>query len=167
MVVQMKDISSEYGVDWSACVRSEATSKKAPDCLKTGDILVAARGNSNYAALVDTRDASLPAVAAPHFYVVRLQSNALTPDFLAWQLNQAPCQRYFELHAEGTLTKSIRRQVLEETPIGLPSLAKQQAIMGIARTLREEHRLMQQLINNGEQLMNCIARDLYDYEVSQ
>ena len=95
----------QKGVDWSACLRSEPTSKKEPDWLQTGDILVAARGSTNYAVLVDTGLASLPAVAAPHFYVVRLHSEALSPEFLAWQLNQSPCQRYFELHAEGSAAK--------------------------------------------------------------
>lgn len=161
-VVQMKDTSSEFGVDWMSCVRSEATGKKAPDWLQTGDILVAARGNQNYAVLVDTRHAPLPAVAAPHFYVVRPQSDALIPEFLAWQLNQQPCQRYFELHAEGTLTKSIRRQVLEEALIGLPSLAEQQTILAMARTLQEERQLMQLLQHNGEQMMHAIATRLLE-----
>ncbi|MFM5787755.1 restriction endonuclease subunit S [Aeromonas veronii] len=161
-VVQMKDSSSEFGVDWMGCVRSEATGKKAPDWLQTGDILVAARGNQNYAVLVDTRHAPLPAVAAPHFYVVRPQSDALIPEFLAWQLNQQPCQRYFELHAEGTLTKSIRRQVLEEALIGLPSLAEQQTILAMARTLQEERQLMQRLQHNSEQMMHAIATRLLE-----
>lgn len=161
-VVQMKDSSSEFGVDWMSCLRSEATGKKAPDWLQTGDILVAARGNQNYAVLVDTRHAPLPAVAAPHFYVVRPQSDALIPEFLAWQLNQQPCQRYFELHAEGTLTKSIRRQVLEEALIGLPSLAEQQTILAMARTLQEERQLMQLLQHNGEQMMHAIATRLLE-----
>lgn len=161
-VVQMKDTSSEFGVDWMSCVRSEATGKKAPDWLQTGDILVAARGNQNYAVLVDTRHAPLPAVAAPHFYVVRPQSDALIPEFLAWQLNQQPCQRYFELHAEGTLTKSIRRQVLEEALIGLPSLTEQQTILAMARTLQEERQLMQRLQHNGEQMMHAIATRLLE-----
>ena len=161
-VVQMKDTSSVFGVDWSGCLRSEATGKKAPDWLQTGDILVAARGNQNYAVLVDTRHALMPAVAAPHFYVVRPQPDALIPEFLAWQLNQLPCQRYFELHAEGTLTKSIRRQVLEEALIGLPSLAEQHTILAIARTLQEERQLMQRLQHNGEQMMHAIATRLLE-----
>lgn len=161
-VVQMKDTSPDEGVEWSVCLRTKPTSKKEPDWLQTGDILVAARGNQNYAVLVDTRDAILPAVAAPHFYVVRLHSKVLSPEFLAWQLNQTPCQRYFELHAEGSAAKSIRRQVLEETPIGIPSLARQATIMNMAHSLREERRLMQQLKRNGEQMMHAIAASLLE-----
>ncbi|MNX99833.1 hypothetical protein D3C86_1323000 [compost metagenome] len=89
-------------------------------------------------------------------------SEVLSPEFLAWQLNQPPCQRYFELHAEGSAAKSIRRQVLEETPIGIPSLTRQQAIMNMVNTLREERRLMQQLQRNGEQMMHTIAASLLE-----
>ena len=145
-VVQMKDCSSEFGVDWISCVRSEATGKKAPDWLQTGDILVAARGNQNYAVLVDTRHAPLPAVAAPHFYVVRPQSDALIPEFLVWQLNQQPCQRYFELHAEGTLTKSIRRTVLEEAPIELTPQQQE----SLAFYLAEQRDRLQTLLRGGK-----------------
>lgn len=161
-VVQMRDTTPEGGVDWSMCLRSEPTSKKEPDWLQTGDILVATRGNQNYAVLVDTSSAPLPVVAAPHFYVVRLHSEALSPEFLAWQLNQPPCQHYFELHAEGSAAKSIRRQVLEETPIGIPSLARQAAIMNMAHSLREERHLMQRLQRNGEQMMHAIAASLLE-----
>jgi len=164
-VVQMKDTSSVFGVDWMNCVCSEATGKKAPYWLQTGDILVAARGNQNYAVLVDTRHALMPAVAAPHFYVVRPQPDALIPEFLAWQLNQLPCQRYFELHAEGTLTKSIRRTVLEEAPIAVPPLTRQRGIIAMAHTLREEQRLLEKFIENGERMMNAIAADLFNKEV--
>lgn len=61
---------------------------------------------------------------------------------MVWLLNQVPVQRYFEQNAEGTLTKSIRRSVLEETPVVVPPLVKQQAIIAMASTLGEEQRLI-------------------------
>ena len=78
-----------------------------------------------------------------------------------WLLNQEPAQRYFEQNAEGTLTKSIRRSVLEEAPVVVPTLAKQRAIIAMAKTLAEEQRLIQTLIKNGEWMMGAIANDLY------
>lgn len=80
---------------------------------------------------------------------------------MVWLLNQAPAQRYFEQNAEGTLTKSIRRSVLEDAPVVVPPLAKQRAIIAMANTLGEEQRLIQRLVNNGERMMGAIANDLY------
>lgn len=163
LVVQMKDISIAEGVLWSGCLETELTGKRAPDYLVAGDILIVARGNHYYATQVDQKltTTGKKAVAAPHFFVVRLKRQDILPEFITWMLNQAPAQRHLEQNAEGTLTKSIRRNVLEDVSIVIPSLAKQQIIIAIANTLREERRLLQQLINNGEDMMSAIANDLY------
>ena len=169
VAVQMKDVSLTEGIRWSDCLETELTGKREPDYLNTGDILVAARGSHNYAVQVDESLASTgkQAVAAPHFFLIRLKKACLKkkdilPEFMVWLLNQAPAQRYFEQNAEGTLTKSIRRSVLEDAPVVVPPLAKQRAIIAMANTLGEEQRLIQRLVNNGERMMNAIAKDLFE-----
>ncbi|MCC5797634.1 MAG: restriction endonuclease subunit S [Methylophaga sp.] len=168
VAVQMKDVSLTEGIRWSDCIETTLPGKREPDYLTTGDILVAARGSHNYAVQVNQALASTgkQAVAAPHFFLVRIKSTSLKkrdilPEFLVWLLNQAPAQRYFEQNAEGTLTKSIRRSVLEDTPVVVPPLAKQRAIIAMANTLGQEQRLMQRLVNNGERMMGVIANNLY------
>ena len=160
----MKDVSLAEGIQWPTCTPTELTGKRLPQYLKPGDILVAARGSHNYAVQIDQAfaESRKQAVAAPHFFVVSLQQQSILPDYLTWLLNQGPTQRYFEQNAEGTLTKSIRRSVLEGTPVVIPPLADQQAIIALANTLRQEQRLIQQLIHNGERTMNAIATNLFD-----
>ncbi len=162
-VVQMKDVSLTEGIRWSGCITTELTSKREPDYLTAGDILVAARGSHNYVVQVDQALVSpgKQAVAAPHFFVVSLKKKDILPEFMVWLLNQEPAQRYFEQNAEGTLTKSIRRSVLEEAPVVVPPLVKQRAIIAMAKTLAEEQKLIQTLIKNGERMMGSIANDLY------
>ena len=163
IVVQMKDISQPEGISWASCLETELTGKREPDYLKEGDILIATRGSHNYAIQIDDclTTTGKQAVAAPHFFVVRLKENEILPAFLAWLLNQTPNQRYFEQNAEGTLSKSIRRSVVEHAQIVIPPLAKQRAIIAMAHTLREEQRLAQRLIDRGEQMMTVIANDLH------
>lgn len=164
VAVQMKDVSLTEGIRWSDCLETELTGKREPDYLTTGDILVAARGSHNYAVQVDQALATTgkQAVAAPHFFVISLKKKDILPDFLVWLLNQTPTQRYFEQNAEGTLTKSIRRSVLEDAPVVVPALAKQRAIISMAATLRDEHKLIQKLVSNGERMMSAIAKDLFE-----
>lgn len=164
VAVQMKDVSLTEGIRWSDCLETELTGKREPDYLTTGDILVAARGSHNYAVQVDQALATTgkQAVAAPHFFVISLKKKDILPEFLVWLLNQTPAQRYFEQNAEGTLTKSIRRSVLEDVPVVVPPLAKQRAIISMAATLRDEHKLIQKLVSNGERMMNAIAKDLFE-----
>ena len=164
VVVQMKDASPADGIRWSSCLETRLTGKRQPDYLSPGDILVAARGNHNYAVSVDHTlvTTGKQAVAAPHFFVISLKTKDVLPEFMVWLFNQGPVQRYFEQNAEGTLTKSIRRSVLEEAPVVIPPLAKQRAILGMAKTLAEEQKLVQTLINNGERMMATIAKDLFN-----
>ncbi|EJI87062.1 hypothetical protein AEST_01030 [Alishewanella aestuarii B11] len=164
VAVQMKDVSLTEGIRWSDCLETELTGKREPDYLTTGDILVAARGSHNYAVQVDQALATIgkQAVAAPHFFVISLKKKDILPEFLVWLLNQTPTQRYFEQNAEGTLTKSIRRSVLEDVPVVVPPLAKQRAIISMAATLRDEHKLIQKLVSNGERMMSAIAKDLFE-----
>lgn len=164
VAVQMKDVSLTEGIRWLDCLEAELTGKREPDYLTTGDILVAARGSHNYAVQVDQALATIgkQAVAAPHFFVISLKKKDILPEFLVWLLNQTPAQRYFEQNAEGSLTKSIRRSVLEEAPIVVPPLTKQRAIISMAATLRDEHKLIQKLVSNGERMMSAIAKDLFE-----
>jgi restriction endonuclease S subunit len=158
----MRDVSQSGDINWVGCVSTELSGKRMPDWLQSGDILVAARGSRNYAAQIknDALNVSMQAVAAPHFFVVRPKHNVVLSDYLAWFLNQQPCQRYFEQNAEGTLTKSIRRSVLENIPVAVPAFDKQHAIVRLANTLKQEQHIVEQLMRNGEQMLNTIVNDL-------
>lgn len=155
--VQMKDISVAQGINWAGCIETEPMGRSAA-WLGQGDILVAARGNHNYAVLV--ADAPPAAVAAPHFFVVRAKGHTLLPEFLVWLLNQRQCQRYFDQNAEGSVTKSIRRSVLEATPIAIPPLEKQQVVMQLVSTLNREQQMLHSLVRSNEVLLGSIAADL-------
>lgn len=159
-VVQMKDVSLENPISWSECLTVELNGRRAPDYLQSGDILFVARGNRNYAVQIDEIPDGIQAVASPHFFVIGVQDTSLTPDFLTWFLNQTPCQNYFEQNAEGTMAKSIRRSVLEQTPIAIPSLQKQAAIVKLHKSHIQHNYVIQQLLANGNQMMSAIAIDL-------
>lgn len=158
--VQMKDVISGNLISWARCIETELKGKKKPVWLKMGDVLVAARGNSNYAALVGPEADEVNSVASPHFFVLSNYSSKVSPQYLQWFINQSPSQRYFQREAEGTLTKSIRRTVLENLPIAVPSLEKQEKIVQLYIAMWREQILLKQLTLNAEVLMNTIAKDL-------
>jgi len=157
-VVQMKDVSSENGICWSSVIETELTGKKQPDWLMKGDVLFAARGSRNYAVMIDQDKEQI--VAAPHFYILRVKTQMLLPEFLVWQLNQRPLQNYFDSAAEGTLTKSVRRSILEKTEITVLPIERQRQILRLHETLLREKKLYAELIRNADKLMNAIASDL-------
>lgn len=157
-VVQMKNVSAGNGICWDDVIETELEGKKKPDWLMAGDVLFVARGGRNYAVLVDQVKGRV--VSAPHFYILRVKEPSLLPEFLVWQLNQKPLQNYFERVAEGSVTKSIRRAILENTEISVPPLYKQEEIMKLNKIVQREKALYAELISNSDKLINSIASDL-------
>ncbi|MEO6320334.1 MAG: restriction endonuclease subunit S [Polaromonas sp.] len=159
LVVQMKDVAAERGIDWSGVIRTELTGRKAHDWLQPGDVLFVSRGTRFYAVCVDQSPG--PAVCGPHFFHLRLKPCAsVLPAFLAWQINQPPFQRQLWQAAEGSSQLSIRRPVLEALSLSVPSLQNQRRIVALAELARQERQALHQLIRNRELQLEALAENL-------
>lgn len=159
-IIQMKDISADYTVNWNTVIETKLPGRQSPNWLQSGDIVFAARRQRNYAVLIDDSIRNRQVVAAPQFFVIRLTNKAILPEYLAWFLNQSIAQRYFTSHAEGTQALSIRRNILEETPISLPSFKQQKIVIERVKTLHKEKALMDKIMVNSERLMQCLLNQL-------
>lgn len=167
LVLQMKDISGDLEVDWSSCVKADLVGKKKPEWLINGDILLAARGNRNYALYVGEKIEGYKAVAAPHFFLIRNTNNQILPEFLAWYLNQTTAQKYFELNAEGSAAKSLRRVVVENLEISIPSETEQHKAIEIAKNIKHQNQLAKQLIENNLKLERFVAKEIADANLNK
>ena len=157
-VVQVRNTKSTGEIVQDEVITTTLTSKKQPDWLKSGDILFVAKGAKHYSALV----ADLPkqTVCSPHFFLVRIKpefKELVTPEFVCWQLNQLPAQRYFQTTAEGSLYLSVRRQILEYVPITMLPIEKQRQLTAMHRCAVKERKVLQQLIDNRQQQLEAIA----------
>ncbi len=160
-VLQMKDIDSARGVDWSHVLRCDPVAIRR-EWLAAGDILLVARGARNLAYFIED-EPPFPTLAAPHFFHISLNTDAtrsIIPAFLGWQLNQQPAQDYFKRNAEGSTSKSVRRTVVENTPLFVPTLAEQQAAIDLQCAIKQERLLAEALIANGEKIMAQVCMDL-------
>jgi len=160
--VQVRDVN-EYGeIETDNLITTELKGRKQPDFLKEGDILFVAKGAKYFSTYV--RQVPEQSVCSPHFFIVRIQpqyADKVLAEFINWQLNQSFAQRYFINSAEGTLYVSIRRKILEDTPITVPRLVTQQHIVSLHRAAVTEQKVLQQLIVNRQQQLNVIANDLF------
>jgi hypothetical protein len=155
-VIQMKDVSPSGLKSRDELIRTEIRGRREPDWLRDGDLLLTARGASNYACVVTGLLGHT--VCTPHLYVLRLkQHGQVLPEFLAWQLNQGPVQRYLAQAAEGSAQLSIRKPVLESVPLKVPPLPKQQAIVALAKLAAAEQHALQSLLRNRERELAAIA----------
>ena len=159
-VVQMKDADQAAGVNWAGTTRTELKGKRTPDWLQKGDVLFLLRGSSNFAVCLG--DVPFKAVCSPHFMLIRVTSSVLLPEFLAWQINQAPAQRHLHQEAEGTLQLSIRKAGLEGVPIEVPPLAVQQQIVSLTKAAREEAAICHKLMENREAMIRVLANQILE-----
>lgn len=160
--LQMRDLSPAGEVGWDGLVRTEVDTAKPIQWLEPGDVVFVARGARNYAVCL--REIPKPTVCSPNFFLLRIKSPDLLPDFLAWQINRAPAQRYLASNAEGSDQLSIRRPVLEAMPLAIPPLRQQQLIVSLAEAATAEERKLQALIRNRQQQLDALALALLSQE---
>jgi len=111
--------------------------------LRQSDVLFAAKGTKNFAAWYDGN--SYPAVASTSFFVIRLKSDMILPEYLAWFINHQTTQKYLKANAIGTSIVSISKTVLEELEISIPTIETQKAILQITNLRNTEKKLKQQI----------------------
>ncbi|MFQ3250600.1 MAG: restriction endonuclease S subunit [Glaciecola sp.] len=157
-VVQVRDTDASGEIRHHNFVKTILKTKKEPDWLQNGDILFVAKGAKNYSVLVENIPENT--VCSPHFFLIRLKPehrDSITPEFICWQLNQQPAQRYFKASAEGSKYLSIRRQVLEDVPMKILGLNKQKSITELQRASIEEKHALLALIENRQQQIEAVA----------
>lgn len=158
-VVQLKNVTQGNLKFWDSLLRTEIKSSKEPYWLRDNDVVFAARGTSNVAAVAIGVPPST--VCSPHLYVFRVKAGIkMLPEFLAWQLNQQPAQKYLAQVAEGTHQLSIRRTELEQLQIRIPSIAQQRSIIELDRVANAERQTLQALIENRKAELSAIAEML-------
>ena len=111
--------------------------------LRAGDVLFAAKGTKNFAAVYE--EPNLPAVASTTFFVIRLLGSNVLPEYLTWFLNNPNTQASLKAQAIGTSIPSISKQVLEELEIPIPSIEKQKLVVSISKLRLEEKTIQMKL----------------------
>ena len=111
--------------------------------LKDGDVLFAAKGTKNFAAVFENHNE--PSVASTSFFVIRPTDKKLLPQYLAWVLNSHTTQTLLKGQAIGTSIPSISKQVLENLEIAVPSIETQKAILQITKLRNKEKSLKQKI----------------------
>lgn len=159
LVAQMKDVDSLAGLRWDTVVRAELTGRKEPDWLQAGDILFVPRGHRFFASSIGTPPDF--AVCGPHLLHLRIRAGAsVTPEFLAWQINQPPIQRQLRVAAEGSSQLSVRIGETAALRVAVPSVVQQIRIVALADAAARERRLLTQLIQNRDQELAAVANAL-------
>jgi restriction endonuclease S subunit len=119
--------------------------------LQPGDLLFAAKGNKNFAAVYEIHNQ--PCIASTSFFVIRLTDSSVLPEYLAWFLNNSETQKILKAQALGSSMASISKPVLENLEISLPSLNDQERIMTISKLRMKQKDLKIRIERLQEQLV--------------
>ena len=159
LAIQIKDLTKDGDISWQNVIRTNIDVIKSKDLLVAGDIIFAARGQRNFAAVITPNH--MPVVCAPHYFVIRIKNAAkLLPEFLAWQLNQQDAQRYFAKTAEGSLQVSINRSALESIPLIIPEIKTQKLLVALNEKAKQEKLILNKLIENRANQIQGISNQL-------
>jgi len=111
--------------------------------LKDGDVLFAAKGSKNFAAVYENHNE--PSVASTSFFVIRPAGINVLPQYLAWFLNNQNTQTVLKGQAIGTSIPSISKHVLENLEIIVPNIETQKVILQINKLRSKEKSLKQKI----------------------
>jgi restriction endonuclease S subunit len=156
VVIQLRDALSSGVINFETVIKTNIDTKRQPNYLQKGDILFCAKGASHHSVLFDSDINN--ALCSPHFFLIRLRPNQqIIPDFICWQLNQAPAQKYLTSTAAGSAALTIKKSTLEALPITLPALETQITITKLHNGMIQEQQLYKQLTLNRETAIRAIA----------
>lgn len=119
--------------------------------LENGNIVFASKGSNNFAATF--KQSYLPCVASSSFFVIRLRSFDVLPEYVSWFINQPSAQNYLKGSATGTAIASISKSVLEDLVIPVPSIQKQKTILKVDQLFQKEKQLRAAIQTQREQLI--------------
>ncbi|MCF8080483.1 MAG: restriction endonuclease subunit S [Desulfobacterales bacterium] len=156
---QAKDVNTEIlGYDPGSLIRFSPALSAKDWLLKKGDILFMARGANNYSILIN----KLPGdtVAAASFFIIRVPDGPARANYLCWYLNQGPVEEYLKRYSgRGVHMPVVRRKVLEEIDIPIPSPAVQKTVVETARLVEKEQRLYAMLAEKRKEwIMECCLK---------
>lgn len=108
--------------------------------LKSGDLVFAAKGWKNFAAVYD--NSRFPAVASTSFLVISLSVDYFVPKFLAWWVNSPGVQEFLKGKAKGTSIPSITKAQLQELEVLIFPKDVQEALVRLSELRKKEKMIL-------------------------
>lgn len=136
----------------------DANARVQEHLLQDGDILLAGKGNRNFAWCYTGNLG--PAVASSIFFVIQPKQDWVNPEYLTAYFNLEKCQLYFRKLGEGSNVASIRKSELGELSIPILTIEKQLEIVAISKLHQEQTDIAETLQQRKHELYEAIMNQL-------
>lgn len=126
--------------------------------LKDKDLLFIAKGDNNRVCLY-SREIG-PAVASSLFFVLRLKTREVLPEFLQWYINLNPTRRKLQQMARGSHIPSVSKSTLKSLSIPVPEISIQKNVIAIWSLVRSEIKITEVLMKEKETYYQYLLMEL-------
>jgi restriction endonuclease S subunit len=157
-VIQMKDLTDDNRVDCRGLSRVNLDKIPEQHFVRKGDLVFRSRGLYASTAILDESPGDA-VIAAPLYRIRIAKPEKVIPEYVNWYFTRSESLRYFQKNAEGTHSKKLNKQVLENMTIKLPDLKTQRKIVELFSMYGKEKELLTVLIKKREKLISKILDD--------
>jgi restriction endonuclease S subunit len=162
LVIQMKDLVDGYTAIGSNLTKVSSELVGRNYNLEKGDVLFIAKGSNNYSLEFNLNLHNV--IASSAFFVLRPDTAAILPGYLAWYLNQTDAQRYMKQNTAGTYIPNINIGTVENMSIEIPSMEIQRKIVAIDQLGRRERLLYEEIIKKNDVVVQAALLELLKKE---
>lgn len=157
-VIQMRDLTEDNKLSHRNLITIKMNSLSDRHLVKRRDLIFRSRRQTTTAAIIDTKIG--PAVVAAPLLRIRVTSKHVLPEYLWWFVNQPLAQAFLHSRATGTAMTVICKSALDDLQVPLPPLETQKRIVALADLSNKEQKLMRELAEKKEKLVNGIQMRL-------
>ena len=152
-LIQSKDFDSSHRVHSEDLLAFCPERNPEIYSVRKEDVLFQARGVEHFAHYIE--DDLKDTLAAGSFYILRLQSEDLLPQYLAWWLNQSKAQAWLRAQARGTGISFVSKHTLSHLQVRIPPLSIQKKVVKIVTLARREQFLLDKLAQTRSRLVKA------------
>lgn len=143
-VIQIRDFDEKENLRKQSLTQINLVGDVEKHFVNQDDVLFLSRGHKNYAVLLT--DMFDNTVAASYFFVLRIKSEVILPEYVAWYINQPAAQKYIYNHARrGSHMPVVPLSEFENLNIDIPDFETQKKIAEFNRLLERESKLHKEL----------------------
>jgi hypothetical protein len=155
-VIQIKDIPDRHRLRADELDEVDLYHDPGPYEVRQGDVLFLVRGHNPFATpVVDPVNCT---IAAGYFVIIRAKSDAVTPEYLAWYMNQPDFQSALKPLMRGSHMPLVTKSDVESLAVRVPPMDVQRTIVALDGLARREQELLAALASKRAELHQAINR---------
>ncbi|MGL6120060.1 MAG: restriction endonuclease subunit S [Fusobacteriaceae bacterium] len=136
--IKKSDVKSDYRLITPSCIKNSKIQSyeygsldnhrelRSKYFLVKNDVLFQAKGNKSDSILITENIENL--LPSTSYFILRPDLKKIVPKYLQWILKTELAQKYFEKNTSGVTIKVIRKNILEDFNINLPTLEEQKKL---------------------------------------